>query len=307
MNKTLRNKIILSSTLLLLLVGSRLRLEKDISNLNHKIIAWSTVTEDNDIKFVAHRGYSSMYPDNSLESITACNSLNCIEGIECDVHLTKDDELVLIHNDLIGLRHIYEYTYDDLRQMDDLKERLGVRQLLFKKYNYKEYELLAQRETARKKSSFTLTTLDEILKTRDKSKVLFIDVKFSGYHDNYLMTRIGELVQGEENIIIQSFNKEKLREMKELYPDHIYQLLIDSKRELESIDYEFDAYGIKYTILGEDTIKDLRNHNKIVSLWTVNSYQDFSTLYGEYPDYQDDIYYISDNPDMIGYQFKKDK
>jgi glycerophosphoryl diester phosphodiesterase len=307
MKKVSKGRFIVSSALIILLIGSKFKMDKDIDSLNNKIIQWGTTVEDNDIHFIAHRGYSSAHPDNSLEAIQACSELKCVEGIECDVHLTKDDELVLIHNDLIGLRHIYEYTYDDLRQMDDLKERLGVRQLLFKKYNYKEYELLAQREKAREKSSFTLTTLDEILKTRDKSKILFIDVKFSGYHDNYLMTRIGELVQGEENIIIQSFNKEKLREMKELYPDHIYQLLIDSKRELESIDYEFDAYGIKYTILGEDTIKDLRNHNKIVSLWTVNSYQDFSTLYGEYSDYQDDIYYISDNPDMIGYQFKKDK
>ncbi len=307
MNKTLRNKIILSSTLLLLLIGSRLKLEKDISNMNHNIIQWGTTVEDNDINFVAHRGYSSMYPDNSLEAITACNSLNCIEGIECDVHLTKDDELVLIHNDLIGLRHVYEFTYDELREMGDLRNYLGTKQMLLKGYNYKEYELLSKREQERGKSTFTLATLEEILKTRDPSKKIFIDIKFSGYHDDILMAKIGELIKGQENIIIQSFNANQLREMRELYPEYTYQLLIDSTRALKSIDYDFDAYGIKYTILGEDTVEELLDHDKTVSLWTVNSYQDFSKLMEQYQDYKTDMYYITDNPDIIGYQYQKDK
>ena len=32
---------------------------------------WSIETDDNDVHFVAHRGYSNMYPDNSLEAIEA--------------------------------------------------------------------------------------------------------------------------------------------------------------------------------------------------------------------------------------------
>ena len=305
MNKKVKNKLLISSTLLLLFVGARLKLEKDISNLNHNIIAWGTETEDNDIHFVAHRGYSSRYPDNSLESITACNELKCLDGIECDVRLTKDDRLVLLHNNLVGLKHVYEFTYDELCQVKDLQYKLGRRQMLFRGYNYQELELLSKREEEKANSSFTLTTLEEVLKTRDKSKVLFIDMKFSGYHDDYLMTKVGELVQGEDNIIIQSFNAEKLREMKELYPDHVYQLLIDSKKELENIDYEFDAYGIKYTILEEGTVENLIDHNKTVSLWTVNSYQDFSQLMKHFQDYREDMYYITDHPDMIGYQYQK--
>ena len=76
---------------------------------------------------------------------------------------------------------------------------------------------------------------------------------------------------------------------------------------VNSIDYDFDAYGIKYTILGEDTVEELLDHDKTVSLWTVNSYQDFSKLIEQYQDYKTDMYYITDNPDIIGYQYQKDK
>ena len=302
MDRNTRNRLIVSGSLILLLIGSKLSVDKVASNYNKKIINWGTLAEAEDVNFVAHRGYSSMYPDNSLEAIEACNALECIDGIECDVRLTKDGKLVLIHNDYIGLRHVHDYTYQELLDMEDLGSKVSVRQTLFKGYNFKEHEVLAKRYEELQESTFTLCTLEDVLKTRDKNKVLFIDIKFSGYNDEYLMARIGELVKDEENIIIQSFNGDRLREMAEVYPEYTYQLLIDSKRGLDSIDYVFDAYGIKYSVLDEDTVEDLVDHDKTVSLWTVNSYKDFNMLLDQYSDYSDDIYYISDNPDMLAYE-----
>ena len=93
---------------------------------------------DNDIHFVAHRGYSSVYYDNTIEAITACNELGCLEGIECDVHLTKDNKLVLLHNDLIGLKHVQDYTFDELCQIPELRSRLSTRPMLLKGYNIQD-------------------------------------------------------------------------------------------------------------------------------------------------------------------------
>ena len=186
----------------------------------------------------------------------------------------------------------------------DLSKTLISRHKLFTGYNFKELEILARRYEVLQNSDYTLCTLEDVLKTRSKDKTLFIDIKFNGYDDEYLMAKIAELVQGEEKIIIQSFDADRLREMAELFPEFTYQLLVDSRRDIEKIDYEFDAYGIKYGLLEEDTemVEDLVEHDKQVSLWTVNSYKDFKMLVEQYGEYNDDIYYISDNPDIIGYQ-----
>ncbi len=305
MDKTMRNKIIVSSSLIFLLVTSKLTIDREMSKLNERIISWGTTAEA-DANFVAHRGYSSVYPDNSLEAFQACNDLECIEGMECDVRLTKDGKLVLLHNSRIGLKHVHDYTYDELCEMD-LSKTLTSRTKLFRGFNFNEYGVLARRYEELMDSDYTLCTLEDLLRIRDKSKILFIDIKFSDYNDEYLMARVGELVKDEENIIIQSFDGTKLKEMAEVYPEYTYQLLIDSRKKLENIDYEFDAYGIKFGLLEEDTetVEDLIEHDKQVSLWTVNSYNEYKQLVERYGEYNDDIYYISDNSDMIGYQISQ--
>ena len=46
----------------------------------------------------AHRGYSAKYPENTkLAFQKAIDTLGC-DGIELDVHETKDGELVVIHD-----------------------------------------------------------------------------------------------------------------------------------------------------------------------------------------------------------------
>ena len=306
MKKTTRNKIILSSTLLFLLFGTKIKMDRDTSALNKRIVEFAKTNKQEDIKFVAHRGYSNMYPDNTLESIKACSELKCIEGIECDVRLTKDNQLVLMHNDFIGLRPIYDFTYDELRSMN-LKDHLIARPTIFKGYDLIEQQILAKRYEGLKASTYTLCTLEEVLRVRDKSKVLFIDIKFTGYNDNYLLARIGELVKNEKNIIIQSFNGNKLREMHELYPEYTYQLLVDSRSGITNIDYMFDGYGIRFNVLDDDTIEDLTRHDKIVSLWTVDSYKDFNGLVEKYKESNSDIYYITNNPDVLSYKLTNKK
>ena len=306
MDKQTRNRIIVTSTLVGLLLTTRLVSDRVGSNLNKRIIDYGYGIEsmDDSINLVAHRGYSSMYPDNSLEGINACNELKCIEGIEVDVRLTKDDQLVLMHNDYIGFSKISSFTYEELQAID-LKSSLTTRPLAFKGYNFTEQEVLAKRYDLLEDSSYTLCTLEDILKTRNKNKTLFVDIKFSGYHDELLLTKVGELLKGEENVIVQSFNADMLGLMRELYPDYTYQLLISSRNGLNNIDYVFDAYGIKFEILGEDTVEDLISHDKQVSLWTVDSYRDFQELVDQYGEYNDSIYYISDNVDMLSYQHAK--
>ncbi|MGE7948824.1 glycerophosphodiester phosphodiesterase [Lysinibacillus sp. NPDC093688] len=70
----------------------------------------------------AHRGVSALYPENTMAAFTAASKLP-ITGIELDVHLTADRELVVIHDETIdrtsnGSGNVKDYTLQELRAFD---------------------------------------------------------------------------------------------------------------------------------------------------------------------------------------------
>ena len=49
-------------------------------------------------KIYAHRGFSEKYPENTMLAFRKAAEIGA-EGIEIDVHLTKDGELVVMHDE----------------------------------------------------------------------------------------------------------------------------------------------------------------------------------------------------------------
>lgn len=74
------------------------------------------------MKIFAHRGSSGTHPENTLAAFRAAAALP-IDGVEIDVHLTKDGEVVVIHDEKInrttdGKGYVKDMTLDELRQFD---------------------------------------------------------------------------------------------------------------------------------------------------------------------------------------------
>ena len=53
-------------------------------------------------KFIAHRGISNCYPENTLIAYKYLKDNNFDYG-ECDVSFTKDDIPILLHDDKINI------------------------------------------------------------------------------------------------------------------------------------------------------------------------------------------------------------
>lgn len=66
-------------------------------------------------KIIAHRGYyqAASGAENSLQAIEAAYKAG-IDGVEIDVRATKDDSLVLVHDDTYAGKLIANSTYNDL-------------------------------------------------------------------------------------------------------------------------------------------------------------------------------------------------
>ena len=74
------------------------------------------------VEIVAHMGIPADYPENTLPSLTAAARLP-VYGIEFDVHLTADGELVVTHDDTVercsdGRGRIRNMTLRELRTLD---------------------------------------------------------------------------------------------------------------------------------------------------------------------------------------------
>ena len=54
------------------------------------------------MKVFAHRGFSGKYPENTMLAFKKAEEVGCY-GIELDVQLTKDDEIVIMQ---IGRAHV---------------------------------------------------------------------------------------------------------------------------------------------------------------------------------------------------------
>ena len=70
----------------------------------------------------AHRGCSMMNPENTLLAFKKAAELEGITGIEFDVQLTKDNEIVVIHDERVdrttdGTGYVGDYTLNELKRL----------------------------------------------------------------------------------------------------------------------------------------------------------------------------------------------
>lgn len=70
----------------------------------------------------AHRGCSQRYPENTLLAFENAARLNGLTGIELDIQLTRDGELVVIHDERVdrtteGIGYVRDYTLSGLKRL----------------------------------------------------------------------------------------------------------------------------------------------------------------------------------------------
>ena len=75
------------------------------------------------MKIWAHRGCSQNYPENTILAFSKAVELKNLTGIELDVQLTKDGELVVIHDERVdrtteGIGYVRDYTLKELKTLN---------------------------------------------------------------------------------------------------------------------------------------------------------------------------------------------
>lgn len=151
---------------------------------------------------IAHRGASGNAPENTLAAFQLAIEEGA-EGIELDVHLSKDGELIVIHDDTLnrttnGTGPVNEKELDELKTYD------------------------AGSWFDPKFSSESIPLLQEVMDIVPNDMFINVEIKnFPTIHEGIEQKLVDVLKQSERlsTTVISSFDHESLRKVKQLAPE----------------------------------------------------------------------------------------
>lgn len=167
-----------------------------------------------DIKFlknnlISHRGIHYKYPENSIPAFKEAIKNNYI--IELDVHLLKDNTVVVFHD-------------DNLYRMTSVKDKII-------NYKYDDLKKLKLQNTI-----YKIPTLEEVLKLINGKVPVIVELKY----DRKLGLLEKEVVKLLDNykgdFCIQSFNFLSVRWFKKHRPNYLRGLLLSNNKNKTIID-----------------------------------------------------------------------
>lgn len=225
---------------------------------------------------IAHRGlHSKNTKENTLGAIKLGDANKKIQAVEIDVRLTKDNKVVVIHDDVIdrvsnGKGKVREMSLDRL-----------------KRFNYGSFL---------KRS--TISTLEEVLDKFSENTLLVIELKDELDKNIFLSDKVLEITSKYPNLNIcfKSFNQDIILYLKKHTNIKVGALV--NEKHISNLDLDMDFYSISKKIITKDMIEEKLSQNKQIMIWTINSKEDMELLKNNIGDYINDIAIISDNPLM---------
>lgn len=207
-------------------------------------------------KIIAHRGASAHAPENTLAAFQLALDQNA-DGIELDVILSKDDHLVVIHDDSVdrttnssGLVH--EMTLKELQSLD-----AGDGQ--------------------------RIPTLEEVFENFGGRFLINIELKNYSSIFDALPIQVAKLVKKfrlEDSVVISSFNPFNLPRFRSRLPGTPLGLLTQPNQAKKWVWrlFTYDALHPHFSDVDKILVTQLHNRHRKVNVWTVDDPQEIQRL-----------------------------
>lgn len=206
----------------------------------------------------AHRGASFDYPENTILALKE-GIKSGANGLEIDVHKTKDNKLVVIHDEdiertYLGKGLVKDFTLDELRKFKNRKK-------LF-----------------RDNIECHIPTLEEVLKLiKGKDITLNIELKTDEIHYDGIESDVISLINEyklNKKIILSSFNHDSIKIVKSL--DSSIKTGILYYKPIENVinyakSLEVDALHPDLRLVSRELIQEAHENNLKVNIYTVNN------------------------------------
>ncbi|MFZ6035933.1 MAG: glycerophosphodiester phosphodiesterase [Patescibacteria group bacterium] len=209
---------------------------------------------------IGHRGAAGSRPENTLPSFAAAQKMG-VSMVECDVHVCKTGDLIVIHDETVdrttnGTGAVSDLTRHELQQLD-----AG--------------------------GGAYVPTLDELLILLDHRCSINIELKGVGTA-HPVAQKISEYVQKHSwtlrQFLISSFDHPQLRELKQLQPDIAIGVLFGSDMPAQPIAYAsaMRAYSVNpdNKSITNELVTAAHQAGLKVFTYTVNAPADYDRVTG---------------------------
>ena len=209
-------------------------------------------------KIWAHRGASGYRPENTIPSFQYAMELNA-DGVELDIQLTKDGEIVVCHDELLDRTSnakgfLKDYTLEELKSFD---------------FSYQYPEL----------GKVTIPTMKEVFELLKPSNLIInIELKTGVFDYEGIEEKIIQLTHEEgfeDRVIYSSFNHYSILKIQQLDPKAKTAFLycdgsIDmptygNKHHVDALHPDF--CNLRYP----NFMEECKKYNLDVNVWTVNT------------------------------------
>tara|TARA_B110000285_G_scaffold160784_1_gene179570 strand:+ start:715 stop:1413 length:699 start_codon:yes stop_codon:yes gene_type:complete len=180
---------------------------------------------------IAHRGISFDLPENSLSAFNASWAVG-VDGIEGDFHLTRDGSIVCIH--------------------DDNTSRVCNKNLVICNSTLQELKELNLQCEGKDHLNIKIPTLTEVLKIVPSGKKIFIEIKCGVEILSPLIKELSRSKINSTQVVIISFDRQVVKELKEMAPEYKALLLYSYKEGREVSSLINEMFDIKADGIGTD-------------------------------------------------------
>jgi len=193
---------------------------------------------------IAHRGASAYEPENTLRAIKRALELNA-KMIEVDVRLSKDEHIIVIHDDSVdrttnGKRYVKDLMLKELKKLDAGK---GER----------------------------IPTLQEVINAVRKRAILIIEIKVLNIEDS--VVKMIEKEGIEKEVVITSFYHPILKRIKKI--DLIIKTGVIFKcHPVRSAELALNAHANslfpEHKYISKEMVKEAHKHDLEIYPWTID-------------------------------------
>lgn len=254
------------------------------SGILFSILTCSPLMGQSEYKIFGHRGCRGIYPENTIEGFKKAIAFG-VDGIELDVVVNKNQELVISHESYIDTSYcltnkidneslnIYKMNISEIQDIDcgskfvkEFPNQLKVKE---KKPTYKEFkkELIDYQGDILFEIKCDNDLVNEYFPNYEKyAKIIFEETRYSRHFDK---------------IHFMSFDYRILNELFKIMPDSKYIYLSSNKefeKEMNLLNFEPFGVGIDFNIINQKTIDLVHEKKQIIYGWTINDEENSKSL-----------------------------
>ena len=223
------------------------------------------------MKIFAHRGLSGFYPENTMLSFKKCINLD-LYGIELDVQKTKDNHLVVIHDEKV------DRTFNSTGYV----KNMTLKELKSLNSSFNGYE---------NNPECKIPTLKEVLILFKPTKFI-INIELKNNKINYknleedVVNLIKELKM-ERRVIISSFKMKSVKKIKKICPklktaylisEKFYKLRIKNLIFYKMVSNKCSFANPSFVLIDKQFIKKCHGRDLEVLSYTVNNIENYQNL-----------------------------